>query len=70
MQPSSAESQGSNWQRTLRRFGPILAIAVVVIVVIVIVASGGDDSDDSEDLGDDTSVTESSVPESRRNRRL
>ena len=64
MQPSSAEPKGTDWQRTLRRFGPILAIAVVVIVVIVIVASGGDDSDDSEDLGDDASVTESSVPES------
>ena len=63
MQPSSAEPKGTDWQRTLRRFGPILAIAVVVIVVIVIVASGGDDSDDSEDLGDDASVTEGSVPE-------
>lgn len=63
MQPSSAESKGADWQRALRRFGPILAIVVVVIVVIVIVAGGGDDSDDVEDLGDDASVTEGSGPD-------
>ncbi len=48
MQPSSAEPRGSDWQRTLRRFGPILAIVVVVVVVIVIVAGGGDSTDPAE----------------------
>lgn len=66
MQPSSAESQGTDWQRTLKRFGPILAIVLVVVVVIVIVAGGGDDSGDPgavEDPDDVASVAESSVPE-------
>ncbi|MXW75473.1 MAG: ABC transporter substrate-binding protein [Acidimicrobiaceae bacterium] len=66
MQPSSAESQGTDWQRTLKRFGPILAIVLVAVVVIVIVAGGGDDSGDPgavEDPDDGGSVAESSVPE-------
>ncbi|MDE0700436.1 MAG: hypothetical protein OXH61_06920 [Acidimicrobiaceae bacterium] len=66
MQPSSAESQGTDWQRTLKRFGPILAIVLVAVVVIVIVAGGGDDSGDPEaveDPDDVASVAESSVPE-------
>lgn len=50
MQPSSAESPGTDMSRMLRRFGPLVAIAVIAAVIIGLVVSGGDD--DEPDTGD------------------
>ncbi|MEM7140003.1 MAG: hypothetical protein AAF548_03160 [Actinomycetota bacterium] len=58
MQPASAEGDGGDLGRQLRRYGPLALIAIIVIVVVVVIASGGDDDpaadgDGSADVGGD-----------------
>ncbi|MDY7106994.1 MAG: ABC transporter substrate-binding protein [Actinomycetota bacterium] len=71
MQPASPDAgNGASGGNTLRRFGPVAAIAAVIVVVvgIIVFAGGGDDDDETADsaeagqpsettAGDDTDAT-------------
>src|SRR3712207_4479631 len=60
MQPSSDRPTSATSTRTLRRYGPLIAIVVVVAFVAgaLVLSGGGDDSEDegtgaTENLGED-----------------
>jgi hypothetical protein len=63
MQPSS-DQPVSNRNRQLKRWGPLIAIAVVVVVIVVIVAvaGGGDDKKEATTGSGSTSSTPSGGP--------